>query len=351
MVLDEDLKVVAKNINENGFKNNSIMVTGATGLIGSLIIKGFLTANSVYGLSNRIYALVRNREKANLIYKDFIGIDNFKIIENEITQSINCADEIDYIFHTACTTTSKEMVEKPVELIKGSVCGTINILDFAKTHNTKAVVYLSSMEVYGVIDQCENRLKEGSLGFLDLTSLRSDYPESKRLCECLCKCYAEEYKLNVIVARLTQTFGAGVNINDNRLFAILAKSVVNHNDITLKTEGTSVRDYCYTTDAISAILVLAQKGQSGEVYNVANEKTTSSIMEMSKMVAKEFGDGIKVVVKTDSNGFATMFSPPSVIKLDTTKIRSLGWQPYVELKEMYKKLINYYKEHRDLAKI
>lgn len=344
MELEKDILSIAKDVEKTGFSNSSILVTGSTGLIGSLIVKGFAEANKRYKLNNKIYALARNVNKANNVFGDYLKDQNLCIVQNEITQNVNINENVDYIFHCACVTTSKDMVTYPVELIKTSVGGTINILDFAKSHNVKSVVYLSSMEVFGVSGEYSGRLKENDLGKLDLSLVRSCYPESKRLCENTCKCYAEEYGLNVCVARLTQTFGAGASLEDNRIFAMLAKCVVNKDDIVLKTDGKSTKDYCYTTDAISALLILAKKGKSGEVYNVANDKSTISILEMAKLVASSFKNKVNVVVKAETGKEIALFSPPSVTKLDTSKLKQLGWKAKVDLPEMYGKLINHYDE-------
>lgn len=341
MELEKDLQIIANDIYNLNFSNSSIMITGSTGLIGSLLVKGFLVANKEYNLNNKVFALVRNLTKAQDIFKNYLNNDNLIIVENEITNPIDLNSNIDYIFHTACVTTSSEMISHPVELIKSSVCGTLNILEFAKNHSTKSIVYLSSMEVYGVINDQDERLKENNLGFLNLTSVRSCYPESKRLNENLCKCYAEEYGINVSIARLTQTFGAGVQLSDNRIFALIAKSALNHNNIILKTTGESSHDYCYTTDAISALLVLSKKALKGETYNIANEETYCSIYQMADRVLKIFSPENKVIIENSNN---TMFSQDSFIKLDTSKLRDLGWTPKINLLEMYRKLISYYED-------
>lgn len=343
MILDKDLEIIAEDIYTNGFSNASIMVTGSTGLLGSLVVKGFLVANKKYGLNNQVFALARNLSKANIVFKDFVSDQNLKIVENEITKPININSKIDYIFHTACVTTSKEMVEKPIEVVKGSVIGTMNTLDFAK-EKSSSVVYLSSMEVYGKNDLYTNRLKENDLGYIDLTSVRSCYPESKRLCENLCKCYAEEYGLNVTTARLTQTFGAGADINDNRIFALIAKSVIYNQDLTLKTRGLLTRDYCYTTDAISAMLILAKNGTKGETYNIANEDTNTSIFNMASQVLEKLGNGSNKVIIEQSGNAPKEFSPESITKLNTQKIRDLGWNHKFKLLDMYQRLIEHYKE-------
>lgn len=341
MELKNDLLKIAEYVKENEFKNCRIMVTGATGLLGSLIVKGFLEANKNFHLNNKIYALARNEEKAKSVFEEYLKYENLIITKNEITEEISAGSDIDYIFHTACVTASKEMVTYPVELIKTSVNGTINVLDFAIKHHAKSVVYLSSMEVYGVLGEYEGRLAENDLGNLDITAVRSCYPESKRLCENLCKCYAEEYGLNVCSARLTQTFGAGAILEDNRIFAMLAKNVINGQDIVLKTEGKSAHDYLYTTDAINAILILSKKAKAGECYNIGNDDTYSSIRDMSNLVIENFNPKCKLVIENSGNN---MYSKDSFIKLDTTKMRNLGWKPQVGLKEMYAKLIESYRE-------
>lgn len=197
------------------------------------------------------------------------------------------------------------------------------------------------MEVFGEMGEYEGRLSENELGRLDLTSVRSCYPESKRLCENLCKCYSEEFGLCVCTARLTQTFGAGASLQDNRIFAMLAKNVINGEDVVLKSSGKSAHDYLYTTDAIDALLTLAKKGMAGETYNIANEGTYASIYEMSKIVVENFNPNCKIIIENANN---KMFSKDSLIKLDTSKIRALGWEPQVGLKEMYAKLIQSYRE-------
>lgn len=341
MILEEDIKTIADIIYDYNYKNNKILITGSTGLIGSILAKSFLFANKKYSLNNKIFGLARNIEKAKIIFNEYLNDNLFEIVENEIEFPIEIKNDIDYIFHTACVTTSKEMITKPVELIKASVIGTLNILNFAKEHNTKSVIYLSSMEVYGVVEKNDKKLTENELGKLDLTSVRSCYPESKRMNENLCKCYSEEYGVNVCIARLTQTFGAGASINDNRIFAYIAKCVINGEDIVLKSSGKSTHDYCYTTDAISAILLLAKKGVAGETYNIANEKTNASILNMAKLVANNFNKNIKIKVeKTDNE----MYSKDSIIKLNTTKMKKLGWKPKVNLIQMYDRLIKSFKE-------
>lgn len=125
---------------------------------------------------------------------------------------------VDYIVHTAAVTTSKTMVSKPVETLLGSINGTDTMLRLARRTGA-SILYLSSMEAYGTIDDSGKKATEEELGYIDLSNVRSCYPESKRLCECLCRSYHEQYHVRAVSGRLAQTFGAGVMPQENRVFA------------------------------------------------------------------------------------------------------------------------------------
>lgn len=323
--------VESKFINWIYFKNSTILVTGATGLIGSQIVKSLLYANEVLGLGIKIIALVRNQDKAN---KTFGNNQNITYIVQDVTKQLNCNENIDYIIHTANGTASKTFVENPVETIDSIVTGTKNILEFAKNKNAKSLVYLSSMEVYGQTSfEKKEALKESDYGYIDILQARSSYPEGKRLAEALCGAYANEYKLPVKIARLVQTIGAGVDINDNRVFVQFAKSIVNKEDITLHTTGESSRSYCYITDAITAIFKILESGKNGTCYNVANEKTNASIKDMAKMLCDKYNLSLKFELND------SYFPPASKLHVDTKLLQELGWEAKIELDEMYNRLI------------
>lgn len=131
-------------------------------------------------------------------------------------------------------------------------------------------------------------------------SVRACYPESKRMCENLCACYMKEYGVPVNIVRLTQTFGPGVEYDDGRIFAELARCVIEKRDIVLHTKGETKRNYLFTKDAVNAIITVLLHGENGQAYNAANEETYCSILEMANMVAKKCGKGdIKVKIELE----------------------------------------------------
>lgn len=336
-VLQEDMVLIGQTMKELGLKNKTFFITGATGLVGSVIVKAILYNKE---FNNKVIAFVRNEEKANRIF----GIDqqNLKLCVGDVNLPISCNESVNYIIHTASETKSKNMVTRPVETLWTSVNGTKNVLDFAVEKKAEGVVYLSSMEVYGITDPEKQQIKEDNLGFIDVSNIRSCYPESKRLNENMCACYASEYGLNVISARLAQTFGAGVSKEETRVFAQFAKSVINGEDIVLHTEGKSYGNYIYLADAVRGIFTLLAKGERGQSYTVVNPSTTMQIREMAGMVARDLADDkIKVVFDIpEGNKFG--YAPDVTMHLSADKIEGLGWKPRYSLLDMYKRMIQYW---------
>lgn len=339
-VLQEDLDNIANSdLPFEELYNTTIMVTGATGLVGMQTVKALLNMNRLHNAGIKVIALVRDKAKAARSYADY-ECDALTIVSQDITAAINVDTGVDYIVHTASPTASKFFVEHPVETIKTALDGTDNILKYAADIHAKGVVYLSSMEAFGITDPALESVKEDDLGYIDIHNVRSSYSEGKRICECLCASYAREYGVPVRIARLAQTFGAGIPYEENRVFAQFAKSAINGNDIVLHTAGQSVGNYCYTRDVVKAILLLLIRGNSGEAYTVANPDSSITIRGMAEMVARELADNkIKVVLDIPEDALVYGYAPDVKMRLNSDKLQGLGWKPEVGLVDMYKRMI------------
>lgn len=336
MVLDEDIAQIAadNNIDWKRLKNSTILVTGATGLIGSLCIRVLLSLD----FPVRVFALVRDRKKAEAVFGDRIGY-----LTGDVRTQADYDVDPDYIIHCASVTKSKTMVDAPVDTLDISYTGTMSILRFAQKKNVKSLVYVSSMEAYGVTDETQNPVTEKELGYLDLTAARTSYSEGKRAAECLCSAFFHQYGLPVKIARLALTMGPGIPMSDNRVSMQFAKSAVYHTDIVLHTAGGSLSNFCYTSDCIRGLFTVLLKGASGEIYNICNDKETRSIREIAQLVAEKVADGsIKVLFDIpESNIFG--YAPDAVLKLSSQKIMKLGWNPKVNLEDAYHRLVRYIK--------
>ncbi|MBO6025183.1 MAG: NAD(P)-dependent oxidoreductase [Bacteroidales bacterium] len=318
----------------DGLTNASFLITGATGLIGSSLIRCLLALDK----NIRIVAPIRNKVKAKAL---FYEIDKVDWVECDLTSyAFNQIGVVDFIIHCASPTNGKFIVEHPAETFELAVESTRNLLRYSLGHSIKSFVYVSSLEAYG--ENSDDRIVDENMQFyIGAQSPRSAYPLGKRAAEYLCSSYAMEYSVPAKSVRLTQTFGAGVSKEDNRVYAQFARSVVSGTDLVLHTRGESAKPYCYLTDAVSAILYVLLKGINGAVYNVANESSYISVKNLACFLRDTFNPQIEVRVElNDTMGYA----PLTKLNLSTEKMRSLGWQPYYDLKQMFERLIAYLSE-------
>lgn len=338
--LEDMERTAGSSLPFEAYRDSVFLITGATGLIGSLLVKNLLYINKAHDLRLKVLAMVRNRQKAEEIFSDFLPGKNLELIVCDLERELPSWDgRIDYIVHTAAVTQSKIMVTRPVETIRLSVGSTDRLLALAAEKKVKCFLYVSSMEVYGVMDGTE-KAAEDKLGYLDLRAVRSCYPESKRLCECLCASYAEEYGVNTRIARLAQTFGAGILKTENRVFAQFARSALKKENIVLHTLGKSEGNYVYTADAIRALLLLLVKGETAGAYNISNEKSHTTIAEMAELVAHEIAaDAIRVEFDIPEDSSVYGYAADTKLFLDSGKMRELGWQAEVGLKEAFERMM------------
>jgi len=317
---------------------SSVLITGGTGLIGSTLTKAILEHNRVFGTDISVTLPVRDQAKAEKIYGNSSSMP--EMIVMDLASSRDIPGRYDYIIHGASVTSSQTMVTDPVGTIDLAYTGTKKILELARRSGSKGVVYLSSMEVYGITDSSMNPITEDKLGFVSLSNVRSSYQESKRICELLAYSYYREYGVPVVTARLAQTFGPGVDRSDGRIYSQFAKSIMEGRDIVLHTEGNSVGNYCDIRDTASAILCLLTTGAGGEAYNVVNEANTYTIRDMAQMCAAKLSEGKTGVVFDIPEDNRYGYAPDTKMRLSSAKLSKLGWSPCYTLEDMFRDLIS-----------
>ncbi|MDE5688759.1 MAG: NAD(P)-dependent oxidoreductase [Paramuribaculum sp.] len=312
----------------------TIIVTGATGLIGSMFVRCLRALE----LDIRWLLPVRDLRKAEEL---LLGngndshVGDIVLIEGNITEFFAHAQhDADYIIHCASPTNGEFMSRHPAETFLLAVESTKAALDYCRRKPVKGMVYVSSLEYYGQRYD-DDPITEVMTGQIDHQSPRSSYPLGKQAAEYLCFSYAAEYGLPVSIARLTQTFGAGVAPGDKRVFAQFARSVIAGNDIVLHTCGKSAKPYCYTTDCVAALAYILLKGKPGDAYNVATPGTYVSIRRLAEIFREMFNQEIEIRVCPEDAGYA----PETRLNLNSDKLQALGWRPLHDLEDMLRRLV------------
>lgn len=315
----------------------NIAISGATGLIGKWFLLSVSKMNSV----NNIFCLVRDINKAKESFSEFsIDLKKITLIEwNLLDSSINIPSDatVDYFLHAAGPTDSSYFVEHCVETINSIYQGCYNTLQFCTKNNVKSYLFLSTLEVYGLINNCN--VTEKTLGCLDSCYVRNSYPEAKRLCECLVMSYNKEFDLNTKICRLTQTIGLGISKFDKRLFSYLAKCAALGEDIKLQTSGSTKRPYISVADAVIALITVLHSGADGSVFNVSDKKSYMSVAELSKRIANSYGLNLYL----NYGGDTTKYLPSFDFNLNTSNLEALGWNAVFGVETAFDNLVEYYK--------
>lgn len=329
---EDILQVFEQDLPWEKLSGASILVTGATGLIGGCLVETLMmNPNKNY----QVYASGRNEERARLRFKDFADDAAFHFVRYDVMQPLQSDIRFDYIVHAASNASPNFFAKSPVEVIKSNIDGVAHLMDYGLNHGMKRFLYVSSGEVYGEGDG--RVFTEDYSGYVDSAKPRSCYPSSKRAAETLCVSYAAEYGADVVIARPCHTYGPHFTEQDNRVYAQFIRNVLHGEDIVMKSTGEQFRSWCYVVDCVSALLHILLKGTNGEAYNIADAKSNISIRELAETIA-EIG-GRKVIVDIPDPDEKRGYNPVTKSVFSTVKIDLLGWQSQNHMLEGLEKTI------------
>lgn len=316
---EDILKVAALNLPWRKLSGCNILITGATGLIGSCLVEILMSRpNKDYN----VYASGRNEERAKERFKEFADDPAFHFFKYDVMRPLEGDVTFQYIIHAASNASPNFFATKPVEVIKSNIDGVANLMDYGMEHSLKRLLFVSSGEVYGEGDG--RVFTEDYSGYVNPTSPRSCYPSSKRAAETLCISYGAEYGIETVVARPCHTYGPNFTESDNRVYAQFIRNVLRGEDIVMKSTGAQFRSWCYVVDCASAMLHILLKGESGQAYNIADESSNISIKELAEMIA-EIG-GKKVVIDLPSDAEKAGYNVVTKSVFSTEKLDALGWK-------------------------
>lgn len=313
-------RLFAEGLDLSFLQGKTILVAGATGLVGSCVIDVLMQGPC---LNYYVVAAGRNEQRARKKFAPYWDAPNFSFVEMDVTRPIAGDRQYDYIINAASNASPNFFRQQPVEVIKANIEGVARLMDYGLAHGMQRMVYVSSGEIYG--EGNGDAFTEQSSGYVDCASVRACYPSSKRAAETLCMAYAEEYGADVVVARLCHTYGPGFTESDNRVYAQFVRNALRGEDIVLKSRGEQFRSWLYVMDAACALLTLLHKGERGNAYNVADEESNITIRQLAELIAATAGRSVRFDIPADATHGNT--TPITKAVFCTDKIKALGWKP------------------------
>lgn len=318
-------------------EGSTVLITGATGLLGSNLTKECMRHGA------RVIALGRSEEKLQGCFSEYLQTGAITLVAadvQDIDKRIN--EPVDYIFHAAGPIEFSTIINKPMDIIAPNVIGTISCLNFLRNQSQKVcgrLVYFSSEAVYGK-NEIDRTVSEGDTEYTDsLQMARAPYSHSKRMAEVIVNGYVKQYGLNAINVRLSWIYGNAKYRPKQALFDFIQRALEGK-DIVIRNPNTPRRDNLYMTDAMSALMSVAEKGLSGEVYNISSNGDKENYVgadEIAETVVdiinKEYGKNSKVIYECQPS------KREGGIKMNNSKLKQLGWNVSVGLREGMSKLI------------
>ncbi|MBU1031861.1 NAD-dependent epimerase/dehydratase family protein [Patescibacteria group bacterium] len=350
-----DLDYIHKKAKQefNILSGNSVLFTGANGFLGYYFIKSILAWNNS-NPKKKIIVYALDLFPKNVPSWLSQKRDDLKIIKADITKYKPKSGEVfDYIIHAASIASPVFYRQFPVETIYANVLGLINILEYMREkRQVKGLLFFSSSEIYGDPTAENIPTPETYRGNVSCTGPRACYDESKRFGETLCVNFARVYNLPIKIARPFNNYGPGLKITDGRVISDFANDILQNKNISLLSQGSPTRTFCYITDAIIGYIKVLIRGKFAESYNIGVEEPEILMIELANkmrgIAIKQFGYSGKIIMKKSKDKNYLTDSPnrrcPQIIKAK----KNLDYKPEVSINEGLTKTLLWYKQSLSL---
>lgn len=342
-ILREDMEAIVANtaLDWECFSGKRVLITGASGFLPAYLVETLLYLNSAKKLDVHITALVRSRENFENRFSHHLGNPNLTVLVQDVSTRINLTLPHHFIIHAASQASPKYYGIDPVGTLSANVLGTMQLLELARNHPVKSFLYFSSGEVYGETQRVPTR--ESDYGYIDPTSVRSCYAESKRMGENMCVSWHAQYQVPAKIVRPFHTYGPGMKLDDGRVYADFVRDILENRSIAVKSTGTASRAFCYLADATAGFFTVLLKGENGVPYNVGNDQAEISVMDLANLLTNLYPEKQLEVIKEYSPA-SKGYLQSSITRNcpDISRINSLGWGPRTSLVEGFKRTIESY---------
>ena len=341
----EDIKYAAGiDLPWEKLKSSSIMISGATGLIGSFLMDVLMYRNMHMDMNCTVYALGRNEKRANERFAYCADKPYYRFIPYDINQPLIRDDigDVDYILHMASNTHPVAYATDPIGTITTNIIGTQNMLEFAAAHEAKRCAFTSSNEIYGENRGDTEKFDESYCGYIDCNTMRAGYPEAKRCGEALCQAYIRQKGMDIVIPRFTRSYGPTLLKTDTKALTQFLHKAVAGEDIVLKSAGTQYYSYLYVADSVSGLLTVLLKGETGEAYNIADDASDIMLKDLAAIIADYVGR--KVIFELPDEVESAGYSRATKARLESTKLQGLEWKAKYDIKAGIERTIDMMRE-------
>ena len=312
------LDAFAHDIPDDILPSGRILVTGATGLVGSALVDLLLAARSLRRIPMTVVATSRSYAHLSARFGNQNGLE---FLEYDATRPFPSGQSFTAVIHAASNSSPKLYIRDPCGTIFANVIGIREILESARRTPSCRVLYISSSEVYG-ISSSPGPFREDTYGIVDPLNPRSSYAEAKRVAEAICAAFSVQFGVPVCIARLGHVYGPTAVPSDYRVSSDFAYKSARGERLVLKSAGSQVRSYCHCLDCATALLFILSRGTSATAYNVANPDSVLSIREMTSLLAE--AGGVPVAFGEPSTSERVAFNPMADSSLDPSRLLALG---------------------------
>ena len=342
IIHDDAMQIISGELPFEKLYGKTVLISGANGYVPAYFVHTFVALNDYKNANTHIIALCRNKERAESRFSEYMGRDDFEILLQDVCERIDAGRDIHIFIHAASPAGIRKRHEDPVNTFLANVKGAENMLELAKRNPCEYFLFLSSVDIYGKMND-DDRLREDTLGFLDILDVRNAYANGKRAAESLCRAYQAEYGIPVFIVRPFQIIGPGPELDDGRLHIDFISQILANHRIVLKSDGTAVRTFMYITDAITAMLLVLLKGTAGEAVNIVDESGEASVKELADMMAGNTADEkVEVVFDYAQRNSIEVTGALSVVTGDSSKLKKLGFQCRYSVADGSARMMKYY---------
>lgn len=334
-------EIYLRNLDWRKFDGTSVLITGATGMLASYLVYYFAYMAEIKKINVKIIAGVRDIQKAERCFGDLVEKNYFRVRVLDLLREIEFKEKIDYIIHTASLASPQHYAVRPIAVAEPNAIGTYYLLKAAELIGCKGFLFFSTGDVYGKVEG-QAEIFEDTEGYVDTLDIHSCYNESKRMGETWCRIFGYEKKVPVKIARIWHTYSPSMDWkNDPRVFSDFIRCVVEKKDITILSDGSATRTFCYITDAIAGFMYILLKGNDGEAYNVCNTNECHRIRDIARVIADLVPEqNMKVLYsKRDKKDPYLENNAYKASVPQNKKLKSLGWECNVCCREGFARVL------------